>query len=82
MSGHPVAVGPGLADGAGLGQFGGRPQLVAGVGRVGEAQHLDRRGRGCLFDLVAVLVDQRLDLAPGGAGHDRVADPQRARAGR
>ena len=43
-----------------------------------EAEHLDRRGGRCLLDLVAVVVDQGLDLAPGGAGHDGVADPQRA----
>ena len=28
--------------------------------------------------MVAPVVDQRLDLAPGGAGHDGVADAQRA----
>ena len=38
----------------------------------------DRRRRQRLFDLVAVVVDERLDLAPGRTGHDRVADPQRA----
>ena len=78
VAGHPVAVGAGLADGAGLGQLRGHPELVAGLGRLGEPEHLDRGRRRRLLDLVAVVVDQGLDLAPGGAGHDRVAHPQGA----
>ena len=78
VAGHPEALLAGLADGAGLGQVGGDPELVAGLGRLGETEHLDRRRRQRLLDLVAVVVDEGLDLAPRRAGHDRVADPQRA----
>ena len=43
VTGDPVAVGAGLADGAGLGELGGHPELVAGLGRLGEPEHLHRR---------------------------------------
>ena len=75
---QPEALGPGLAERAGPGQVLGRPHLVAGVRRLGEAEHLHRRRGQRLLDVVALVVDQRLDLAPGRAGHDRVADAQRA----
>ena len=78
VPGHPVAVGAGLTDGAGLGQLRGDPELVTGLGRLGEPEYLDRRRRGRLLDLVPVVVDQGLHLAPCGASHDRVADPQGA----
>ena len=37
-------------------------------------EHLHRRGRTGDLDLLALVVDHRSDLAPGGTGHDRVAD--------
>ena len=43
-----------------------------------EAEHLHRRRRTGLLDLVALVVDQRPHRAPGRAGHDRVADLERA----
>ena len=39
-----------------------------------EAEHLDRRGRAGLLDLLALVVDERPHPAPGGAGDERVAD--------
>jgi hypothetical protein len=76
VPGHAVPVGASLSDGACLGQHGCDPELVAGLGRLGEPQHLHRRGRRSLLDLVPVVVDQGLDLAPCRAGHDRVTDPE------
>ena len=78
VPGQAEALLPGLADGPGRRLVRGHPELVAGRGRLGEAEHLHRRRGQRLLDLVAVVVDQGLDLAPGRAGHDRVADPQRA----
>ncbi len=72
------ALRPRLAERAGRGQVLGPAHLVAGVRRLGEPQHLHRRRGQRLFDVVAQVVDQRLDLAPGRAGHHRVADPQGA----
>ena len=71
---QPEALRPGLTERAGPGQVLGRPHLVAGVWRLREAQHLHRRRRQRLLDVIAPVVDQRLDLAPGGPGHNRVAD--------
>ena len=51
---------------------------VAGFGRAGEAQHLDRHRRAGLLHGFALVVDQRADAAPFGAGDDEVADMQRA----
>ncbi len=45
---------------------------------LGEPEHLHRRRGQCLFHVVTQVVDQCLDLAPGGAGHDGVADAERA----
>ena len=78
MAGHPVPMGPGLADGAGLRQLRGDPELVTCLGRHGEPQHLHRSGGRSLLDLVAAVVDQGLDLAPCRAGDDGVADPKGA----
>ena len=62
--------------GAGLAVDHGEP--VAGLRRAGEAEHLDRsRGTGLLHGFAGV-VDQRAYAAPFGAGHDEVADAQRA----
>ena len=72
------ALRPCLAQRPRPGQVLGPAHLVAGVRRLGEAEHLHRRRRQRLLDVVALVVDQRLDLAPGGAGHHRVAHPQRA----
>ena len=73
-----VALLAGLADRAGGLLVGGGAELVAGVGHVGQAEHLHRRGRAGLLDLLALVVDHRPDPAPGGAGDDRVADLERA----
>ena len=53
-------------------------EVVAGVGDVGQAEHLDRRRRTRLLDLLALVVDQRPDPTPGRTGHERVADLERA----
>ncbi len=57
---------------------GGHDEPVAGVGHLGQAEHLHRRGRPGFLDLLALVVDQRPDAAPGRAGDERIADPQRA----
>ena len=53
-------------------------ELVAGVGDVGETEHLHGHGRPGLLDLLAVVVDERPDPTEGGAGHQRIADAERA----
>lgn len=53
-------------------------QVVTGAGHRGETDHLDRTRRQRLLDVHAVLVDHAAHAAVGVAGHDRVADPQRA----
>ena len=70
--------------GAVIGDFAGAAfaldhrQAVAGIGRAGEAEHLDRhRGSGG-FDRLAGVGHQRTHAAPFGAGHHQIADPQRA----
>ncbi len=67
-----------LAQGARRRQILGRPQLVARLGRLGEAEDLHRHGGQRLLHVVAAVVDQRLDLAPGRTRHHGVAHPQRA----
>ena len=62
--------------GARLGLDHGEP--VARLRRAGEAQHLDRHRRAGLLHGFALVVDQRADAAPFGAGDDDVADMQRA----
>ena len=68
-----------------LGGSGGRPARSRPRGssspaprRLVEAEDLDRRARPGLLDALAVVVVQRLDLAPGVAGDHGVADVQRA----
>ena len=73
-AGDALPVLAGLADATGHLLVGGDHELVAGVGDVGQAEHLHRRRRAGLLDLLAVVVDQRPDPAPGGAGDERVAD--------
>src|SRR3954449_10215577 len=51
---------------------------VAGTRHRGEADDLHGAGRQRLLEPVAVLVEQRPDAAVGVAGHERVADAQRA----
>ncbi len=51
---------------------------LAGRRRLVEAEDLDRQPRPGVLDALAVVIVQRLDLAPGVAGDDRVADAQRA----
>ena len=63
-----------LADGAGDLLVGGGAELVAGLGHGRQTEHLDRRRRTGRLDLLALVVDHRSDLAPRGAGDDRVAD--------
>ena len=67
----------GVADGTGDRKVRGDPELVAGDRRLREPEHLHgHRGEG-LFDLVAVVVDQRLHPTPCGTGHDRFANAER-----
>ena len=75
---QPEPLRPGLAQGAGRRQVLGHPQLVAGLRRLGEPEHLHRHRGQRLLDVVAVVVDQGLDLAPRRAGHHRIAHPQGA----
>ena len=53
-------------------------QQLAGSRRLVEAEDLDRHARPGLADALAVVVVQRLDLAPGVRRDDGVADVQRA----
>ena len=57
---------------------GGDHEAVTGLGDLGEAEHLDGRGRAGLLDLLALVVDERPHPAPGRAGDQRVADAQGA----
>ena len=67
-----------IGDFAGAGLVLDHRQAVAGVGRAREAEHFDRgRGSGGL-DRIAGVGDQRAHAAPFGAGHDEIADTQRA----
>ena len=54
------------------------PRVIAGRRRLVEADDLDRVAGPRLVDLLAAVRVQRAHLAPGVAGHDRVADPERA----
>ena len=51
---------------------------LAGVGDAVEAEDLDRVAGDGLVDALAGVVGHRADLAPVRAGHERVADAQRA----
>src|SRR6516162_642563 len=53
-------------------------QAVAGLGRAVEAEDFGRRGGPRGLDRRAGIGDQRAHAAPIGAGHDEVADTQRA----
>ena len=53
-------------------------ETVAGFRRAVEAEHFDRNRRAGFLDGLALVVDQRAYAAHFGAGHDDVADPQRA----
>ena len=52
--------------------------VLAGRGRLVEAEDLDRRAGRRLLHLLAAEVEERAHLAPGVAGDDRVADAERA----
>src|SRR5207248_3288489 len=52
--------------------------VLACLRRLVEAEHLDRVARPGLLHLVAAIVVERAHLAPRVAGHDRVADAERA----
>ncbi len=75
---EPRALGAGLGEGARVGQVVGDAHLVAGEGRLGEAEDAHGRRRPGGLDRLALVVDERLDLAAGGAGDDRVADLEQA----
>ena len=64
----------GLGDGLGLALVGSDHEVVTGCGDVGQAEHLDRRRRTGLADLLTEIVDQRPHAAPRRAGNERVAD--------
>ena len=67
-----------IGDLAGAGLVLHHGELVAGLRRGIEAQHLDRhRGAGFL-DLLAEVVDQRAHPAIGRACHDEIAKTKRA----
>ena len=51
---------------------------LARVGDAVEAEDLDRVAGDGLVEALAVVGDHRADLAPVRAGHERVADAQRA----
>src|SRR5262245_54822550 len=53
-------------------------QLVAGLRRAREAEHLDRHRRARRSGGLAALVEEGADAAPGAAGDDDVAGAQRA----
>ena len=54
-------------------------QEQVACGRHGsQAEHLNRRGRGCGLHMIAVLVEHRTHAAVRGTGHDCVADVKRA----
>ena len=53
-------------------------EFVAGLRRAVEAQYLDRESRQRLLHRVAAIVHQTAHAAPYGAGHQHVADLQRA----
>ena len=73
-----LLVGAVARDLAGAGFVLDHGETVAGFRRAVEAEHLDRHRRSGLVDGFALIVDQRADAAHFGAGHDDVADPQRA----
>ena len=73
VTGEAEALRPGLAERARGGLVLGHAQLVAGLGRLGEPEHLDRHRRRRLLHVVAVVVDECLDLVP---------TPRRRRSGR
>ena len=82
LTGHGQALAPlaqaVIGDLAGAGLVLDHGELIAGLGRGIEAQHLDRhRGAGFL-DLLAEIVDQRAHAAIGRACHDEIAEMQRA----
>ena len=76
--GDAVPVLAGLGDGLGRLLVGGDHEGVAGVGHVVEAEDLHGHRRPGLLDLLAVVVDEGPDPAPGRTGHERLADLERA----
>src|ERR687887_424476 len=69
---------PGGGHRAGHLVVGGDPEVVTGGRDLVEAEHDDRGRRARLLHAVAVVVEQRPYAPPRRAGHDRVADPERA----
>src|SRR5690606_31252354 len=53
-------------------------ETIARLGRLGKAKDLYRSRRPGLPALGAMIIDQRADTAPCGAGDDDVADRERA----
>ncbi len=78
MARKAESLGSGLTEGAGACQVLGPAHLVAGVRRLGEPEYLHRCRGQRLFHVVAQVVDEGLDLAPGGAGHHGIAHAERA----
>ena len=56
----------------------GDVELIARFGDLGEAEHLNWRRWASLFDVLALVVDERTNAAPCSAGDHRVADLERA----
>ena len=73
-----LLVGAIARDLAGAGFVLDHGETIAGFRRAVEAEHFDRHRRAGFVDGFALVVDQRADAAHLGAGHDDVADPQRA----
>ena len=72
------ALGARFGEGSGVGEVVGDAHLVTGERWLAEAEDLHgRRGSGRL-DRLALVVDERLHLAEGGAGDDGVADREEA----
>ena len=73
---EPVLTGRGHLGGGLL--VGCDHEAVTGLRDLGQAEDLHRRRRPGFLDLLAPVVDEGADAAPGRTGHERVADPQRA----
>src|SRR5262249_11097262 len=53
-------------------------QLIASLRCAIEAQHFHRRRRSGGHGILALVIDERTNAAPGAARHDELANPQRA----
>jgi hypothetical protein len=73
-----LLVGAIARDLAGAGFVLDHRKAVAGFRRAVEAEHFDRHRRSGLVEVLALVRNQRADAAHFGAGHDDVADLERA----